>query len=41
VAARTLARRSVNDLETGDRERLMLGALSCVFYLGLLASSGR
>ena len=40
VAARTLARRSVNDLETGDRERLMLGALSCVFYLGLLALIG-
>ncbi len=40
VAARTLARRSVNELEKGTRERLVLGALSCVFYLGLLALMG-
>ncbi len=40
VAARTLARRSVNDLESGDRERLVLGALSCVLYLGLLSLIG-
>jgi hypothetical protein len=40
VAARTLRRRSVNDLKTGGRERLVLGALSCVLYLGLLALIG-